>query len=190
MVTDVSERKRMEERLRYLADRDSLTGLNRRRLIEKLEQSLADAARYHHFGAILMIDLDNFKIVNDTRGHAAGDAMLKSVADVLSARTRETDLAARLGGDEFAVLLQHASEEQARTVARDICCVTLARCCAGSTRWPRRRAHRTIRAARSLSRCGPLPSTWCRSWPIASKPNGAPPSRQRAASATGPKVVS
>lgn len=121
MVTDISERKRMEARLRYLADHDSLTGLsNRRRLIEKLEQSLADAARYDRCGAILMIDLDNFKILNDTRGHAAGDAMLKSVGEVLSARIRETDLAARLGGDEFAILLQQAGEEQARTVARDI----------------------------------------------------------------------
>ncbi|MGA2010472.1 MAG: EAL domain-containing protein [Solirubrobacteraceae bacterium] len=121
MVTDVSERKRMEDRLRYLADRDSLTGLsNRRRLIERLEQSLADAARYDRHGAVLMIDLDNFKITNDTYGHATGDVILRSAAEVLSASIRETDLVARLGGDEFAILLQDAGEEAAKTVAAKI----------------------------------------------------------------------
>ncbi len=121
MVSNISERKRMEDRLRYLADRDPLTGLiNRRRLIEGLEQSLVEAARYDRYGAVMMIDLDNFKIANDTHGHARGDAMLKTVAAALTARTRDSDLVARLGGDEFAILLQQAGVNEAKAVATNI----------------------------------------------------------------------
>jgi diguanylate cyclase (GGDEF)-like protein/PAS domain S-box-containing protein len=124
MVTDISEQRRMEdrlERLQTLADHDPLTGLNnRRRLIEELDHSLAAAARYHRSGAVLMIDIDNFKVINDTFGHAAGDLVLQSVATVLSSDTRETDHVARLGGDEFAVLIPEGGEVAARREARSL----------------------------------------------------------------------
>jgi diguanylate cyclase (GGDEF)-like protein/PAS domain S-box-containing protein len=124
MVTDITERRRLEdrlERLQTLADHDPLTGLNnRRRLIEELEHSLVAVTRYHRSGAVLMIDIDNFKVINDTFGHAAGDLVLQAVATVLRSHTRGTDHVARLGGDEFAVLIPEGGEAAARREARDV----------------------------------------------------------------------
>jgi diguanylate cyclase (GGDEF)-like protein/PAS domain S-box-containing protein len=120
-VSDISERKQMELRLQRLVDEDPLTGIhNRRRLIGELDRQLRYAARSRRPGAVLTLDLDNFKFANDTYGHATGDAMLRAVAEVLSTRARDTDVVARLGGDEFAVLLPEATATQALTVARDI----------------------------------------------------------------------
>lgn len=121
VVVDITDRKAMEVKLKELSELDSLTGIyNRRRFLFELERAVASDARYGHAGAVLVLDIDNFKLTNDSYGHAAGDSMLKSVAQVLTARLRKADIAARIGGDEFAVVLAEATAEQARTVALDI----------------------------------------------------------------------
>jgi diguanylate cyclase (GGDEF)-like protein/PAS domain S-box-containing protein len=120
-VVDVSERKRYEKQLARLADHDPLTGLvNRRRLDADLTAHLARCRRYGPTGALLMIDLDHFKQVNDTLGHSAGDELIVSVAAVLRRRMRDSDIVARLGGDEFAILLPYADRADAEVVARDV----------------------------------------------------------------------
>ncbi|MEA2192875.1 MAG: hypothetical protein QOI73_2996 [Solirubrobacteraceae bacterium] len=117
-IQDVTERRRFEHELRRLADHDPLTGLlNRRRFEQELDRHVADVARYGPRGALLVLDLDHFKYVNDALGHHAGDELILSVAKLLQARLRETDTLARLGGDEFAVLLPHAGPEDAARVA-------------------------------------------------------------------------
>jgi diguanylate cyclase (GGDEF)-like protein/PAS domain S-box-containing protein len=121
IARDIGARKRMERELQYLAAHDWLTDLyNRRRLIPELDACLGYATRYGHAGAVLVLDIDNFKLVNDSEGHEAGDRTLKAVAEVLVSRTRDTDLLARLGGDEFAVVLPEASEKEALRVASDV----------------------------------------------------------------------
>jgi diguanylate cyclase (GGDEF)-like protein/PAS domain S-box-containing protein len=116
---DVTDRSRLERRLRHLADHDDLTGLiNRRRFQEDLERHLAQGRRYGMTGALLLIDLDDFKAVNDNHGHSAGDRVLRAVADALRDRLRESDILARLGGDEFAVLLPRETPEAAEQVCR------------------------------------------------------------------------
>jgi diguanylate cyclase (GGDEF)-like protein/PAS domain S-box-containing protein len=121
VVVDITERKATELKLKHLSEHDPLTGIyNRRHLFIKLERVLRYAARYDHAGAVLMLDVDNFKWTNDSDGHAAGDQLLKSMAQVLAGRLRETDILARIGGDEFAVVLPRASEEEALTVALEL----------------------------------------------------------------------
>jgi diguanylate cyclase (GGDEF)-like protein/PAS domain S-box-containing protein len=116
---DVTARRSQEAELRHLADHDSLTGLLNRRSFERaLDQHLARVQRYGVQGALLMIDLDGFKAVNDQHGHATGDAVLAGVAERLRARLRTSDLLARLGGDEFAALLPVADRAEAEHVAR------------------------------------------------------------------------
>jgi diguanylate cyclase (GGDEF)-like protein/PAS domain S-box-containing protein len=103
---DVTKRKELEEQLRYLAQHDGLTSLfNRRRFDEELSRLLAHVRRYGSSAVLILIDVDNFKQVNDMQGHAAGDEVLKTVAGILTKHFRSTDISARLGGDEFAVLL-------------------------------------------------------------------------------------
>ena len=103
---DISERKRFEEQMTYMANRDPLTNLlNRRRFYEDLEGWLAQTRRFGIKGALLFLDIDNFKYINDSLGHQAGDKLLMSMADLLRERPRETDILARLGGDEFAIIL-------------------------------------------------------------------------------------
>lgn len=118
---DVTRRGRLERRLRHLADHDPLTGLfNRRRFEQELRRELARTVRHGSGGAVLSIDLDQFKQVNDTGGHAAGDALLSEVAHTLRRTLRESDVPARLGGDEFVVLLPETSSADARTVAQHL----------------------------------------------------------------------
>jgi diguanylate cyclase (GGDEF)-like protein/PAS domain S-box-containing protein len=120
-VTDVTERRQMEQRLRHLADHDGLTGLfNRRRFEEELERHVSHARRYGMEGALLLIDIDELKAINDNGGHRAGDAVLIAVAGVLRSRLRGSDVVARFGGDEFAVLLPHATARDAATVGEDL----------------------------------------------------------------------
>ena len=120
-VLDVTERRHNEETLRRLAERDPLTGLLNRRAFDRLlEQHLAEVERYGSRGALLMVDLDGFKRLNDTRGHLAGDAVLREVASLLTDRLRGSDVAARVGGDEFAVLLTEAGAPGAEHVAASI----------------------------------------------------------------------
>jgi diguanylate cyclase (GGDEF)-like protein/PAS domain S-box-containing protein len=105
-VRDISDRKRSEERMTALAYRDALTGLPNRRLFnDRLGIALAQARRYRHRLAVVFVDLDRFKPVNDTLGHAAGDELLQLVAERLSACVRLGDTVARLAGDEFTLLL-------------------------------------------------------------------------------------
>jgi diguanylate cyclase (GGDEF)-like protein/PAS domain S-box-containing protein len=116
---DVTERRRQEAELRHLADHDPLTGLLNRRAFERaLAQHVARVRRYGGEGAMLLIDLDGFKAVNDRHGHGTGDAVLTGAAERLRARLRTSDLLARLGGDEFAALLPAADRAGAEHVAR------------------------------------------------------------------------
>jgi diguanylate cyclase (GGDEF)-like protein/PAS domain S-box-containing protein len=116
--SDVTAHRRSADELRHVAEHDDLTGLaNRRRLIADLDVHLAAAQVYDEQGAVLVLDLDGFKQVNDTLGHVAGDEVLVAVAGALRARVRATDNLARLGGDEFAVILPHVDAEAASSVA-------------------------------------------------------------------------
>jgi diguanylate cyclase (GGDEF)-like protein/PAS domain S-box-containing protein len=120
-LVDISEHKRYEEHLAHLAEHDPLTGLaNRRKLDSELTSHLDRCGRYGATGALLMLDLDNFKQVNDTLGHSAGDQLIGSLGAVLRQRMRAGDVVARLGGDEFAVLLPQADRPAAEAVAQDI----------------------------------------------------------------------
>lgn len=107
VFSDISQLKHSEERLEYLAHHDSLTGLPNRSLFKtRLEHCLQRAKRYRRQVGLLFLDLDRFKEVNDTLGHAVGDALLVEVARVLATQVREVDTIARLGGDEFVVILE------------------------------------------------------------------------------------
>jgi diguanylate cyclase (GGDEF)-like protein/PAS domain S-box-containing protein len=124
---DISEAKAAEDEIRNLAFYDSLTGLpNRRLLAERLRQTMAASTRSHRKGALLFIDLDGFKMLNDTLGHKTGDAMLQEVARRLTACVRDSDTVARWGGDEFVIILEELSEgpedaaSQAKIVAEKI----------------------------------------------------------------------
>ena len=117
-IQDVTDRKRYEHQLQYLADHDPLTGLfNRRRFAEELDRILAYSRRYRTPAALVAIDIDNFKFVNDTFGHATGDELLVAIAEALRARCRDSDIAGRLGGDEFGVILPQSGRQEADVVA-------------------------------------------------------------------------
>ncbi|MET0980630.1 MAG: EAL domain-containing protein, partial [Telluria sp.] len=125
--TDISERKHNEARIHRLAYFDALTELpNRASLLDHLRRALLGSARSHKFGALMFLDLDNFKTLNDTHGHAAGDMLLQAVARRLENSVRESDLVARLGGDEFVILVQPEEDAldgaayQAETVAAKV----------------------------------------------------------------------
>jgi diguanylate cyclase (GGDEF)-like protein/PAS domain S-box-containing protein len=120
-IQDITDRRRYEDRLRYLADHDPLTGLlNRRSFERQLQAHSALTERYGDGGAAIVLDLDHFKVINDTLGHSAGDDTLTRAANVLRSRLRDSDVLARLGGDEFAVLLQRADAREARLVAQQL----------------------------------------------------------------------
>jgi diguanylate cyclase (GGDEF)-like protein len=106
LTLQINERKQAEQQLKHLALHDPLTGLPNRLLFQdRLQQAIALANRTNHKFAVFFMDLDNFKIINDTMGHEAGDELLRSVAERLSTIERETDTVARLGGDEFAFII-------------------------------------------------------------------------------------
>ena len=122
-MQDLSERKAAEEEINQLAYYDPLTRLpNRRLLMDRLQQALATSARHQRSGALLMLDLDNFKTVNETRGHDRGDALLLQVAHRLRGCVHEDDTVARQGGDEFVVVLEDLgdSPEEAAARAEDV----------------------------------------------------------------------
>jgi diguanylate cyclase (GGDEF)-like protein len=113
LLNEMRRRREQEERAQHLAMHDSLTGLpNRRALIVQLEQVLKRCARHQRLAAILFLDLNGFKAVNDRYGHQAGDELLRQVAQRLTRLMRATDLVARLGGDEFVVLSEEIGEDE------------------------------------------------------------------------------
>jgi diguanylate cyclase (GGDEF)-like protein/PAS domain S-box-containing protein len=118
-ITDISRHKAAEAEIQHLAFYDSLTGLpNRRLLTDRLQQVLAVGTRSRRHGALLFIDLDNFKNLNDTQGHEQGDVLLQQVAQRLNYCVREGDTVARLGGDDFVVMLQDLSDQQTEAAAQ------------------------------------------------------------------------
>ena len=122
-MQDLSQHKAAEEEINTLAYYDPLTRLpNRRLLMDRLQQALATSARHHRSGALLMLDLDNFKTLNETRGHDRGDALLSQVAHRLRGCVHEDDTVARQGGDEFVVVLEDlgASPEEAAARGEEV----------------------------------------------------------------------
>lgn len=118
ILTDVTQLRKQEEQLLHLATHDPLTGLcNRREFGHLLERHLAEARRYERRGAVLWMDLDGFKEINDGLGHKVGDDLLASLAHRMRATVRDSDVLARLGGDEFAVLYLNVDSEQAQIAA-------------------------------------------------------------------------
>ncbi len=116
---DITERKRAEQQIHNLAFYDVLTQLaNRRLLSDRLNQAMALSKRSGHYGALMFMDLDNFKPLNDTRGHDMGDLLLLEAAHRLSRCVRETDTVARFGGDEFVVMLSALDDDRKRSVAQ------------------------------------------------------------------------
>ncbi|WP_152528907.1 sensor domain-containing diguanylate cyclase [Rhodoferax saidenbachensis] len=112
VARNITERKMAEESIRHLAFHDSLTDLPNRRLLgDRLQQAVTASARQQQYGALLFLDLDRFKQLNDTQGHEVGDLLLKEVAQRLKLCVRAIDTVARLGGDEFVVLIQDLSTE-------------------------------------------------------------------------------
>lgn len=118
LLIDINEQKKTEERIIYLADHDALTGLyNRRRFQEELDHQIAYAQRFNQSGTLLFLDLDQFKYINDTLGHQAGDECLLAVTRSLTNTLRNIDIMGRLGGDEFGIILPHTELADAETVA-------------------------------------------------------------------------
>jgi len=127
IVQDITEQKKIQQEIHHQAYHDILTGLsNRQLLMDRLTQTLKRARRHDHMGALLFLDLDKFKLVNDTMGHQTGDELLKEVGRRLSAVLRNVDTVSRVGGDEFVILLpelindREAAANQARIVAEKI----------------------------------------------------------------------
>ncbi len=130
VTRDISDRKAAEQKIETLAFSDSLTGLpNRRLLLDRMHQAIAASARHGHLCALLLVDLDDFKTLNDTLGHHQGDLLLQQVASRLATCVREGDTVARLGGDEFVVVLENLKDDafdaalQAESVAGKILAV-------------------------------------------------------------------
>nr|WP_319393754.1 EAL domain-containing protein [uncultured Desulfobacter sp.] len=118
-IQDVTERKKSEDKIKQMALYDSLTGLANRRLIkERLSHAIATSRLNKNYGAVLMLDLDNFKSLNDTRGHNVGDAMLVEAARRVLGCVRKTDTVGRLGGDEFVVVLEFLGSDEGNGVRK------------------------------------------------------------------------
>ncbi len=120
-IVDISERKRIEEKLSYQATHDALTGLiNRHEFERRAERTISTAQAGKGEHALCYMDLDQFKVVNDTCGHSAGDELLRQLGHVLQDAVRNRDTLARLGGDEFGVLMEHCTLDQAQRVANEL----------------------------------------------------------------------
>jgi diguanylate cyclase (GGDEF)-like protein/PAS domain S-box-containing protein len=119
IVEDITERKQMEDQIRQLAFHDTLTALpNRRLLNDRLRQAMAASERSACYGALFFLDLDNFKLLNDTRGHEVGDLLLIEAAGRLKGCVREMDTVARFGGDEFVVMVTELSVDKPESAAQ------------------------------------------------------------------------
>lgn len=120
-LDNITERRKSQEQLKYLAMHDSLTGLYNRHFFEStLAQLTADSVRNHRQHALVYLDLDHFKVINDTFGHQKGDEVLREMSHLLSKRIRGTDILCRLGGDEFAILLRDIKANEVYEFARNI----------------------------------------------------------------------
>lgn len=120
-LDNITEKRKSQEQLKYLAMHDSLTGLHNRHHFETtLEKLSTDAARNKRQHGLVYLDLDHFKVINDTFGHQKGDEVLREMSALLSRRIRKPDILCRLGGDEFAFLLRNVSAQDAKDFARDI----------------------------------------------------------------------
>ena len=117
---EVKERQRAARELSHQALHDALTGLSNRRAFEQRLAKMLEAAAGAAAQTLLYLDLDNFKVVNDTCGHAAGDELLRQLAELIAPKVRKDDLLARLGGDEFGILLEDCPEDNALRVARNL----------------------------------------------------------------------
>ncbi len=118
---NIEERRNFEKKLKYMATHDYLTGLhNRSYFEERLEEMLQESKRYHKNFAVLWIDIDDFKEINDTYGHDIGDKALGQISNLLSTRLRTTDIKARLGGDEFAVLMPNIGHAEIKKVLNSL----------------------------------------------------------------------
>jgi len=116
VVRDITQRRQAEEEIRHMANHDMLTGLpNRNLFMDRLEQALARSRRNNLMTAVMFLDLDNFKPINDTVGHASGDVVLKQIGEKLSSCMRETDTVARFGGDEFIILMSDIKDTEGST---------------------------------------------------------------------------
>jgi diguanylate cyclase (GGDEF)-like protein/PAS domain S-box-containing protein len=130
ITREITERKRLEEQVRQLAFHDPLTRLaNRRLMLEHLEQAMFASKRSHRHGALLFLDLDNFKPLNDLHGHGVGDLLLIEVAERLKACVREADTVARFGGDEFVVLLSELSTQPGEATEQAVAVADKIRLC-------------------------------------------------------------
>ncbi|RYZ85350.1 MAG: diguanylate cyclase, partial [Proteobacteria bacterium] len=120
-LDNITERRKSQEQLKYLAMHDSLTGLHNRHYFEStLEQLSKDSSRNKRQHGLVYLDLDHFKVINDTFGHQKGDEVLREMSAMLSRRIRKPDILCRLGGDEFAVLLRNVTAQGAQDFAREI----------------------------------------------------------------------
>ncbi len=118
VITDISDQKRMEQELRRLATTDPLTGAqNRRAFLEAADRELSRSSRYDEPLSVLLADIDHFKRINDTHGHATGDEALKLFVSTVQGCLRDTDVLGRMGGEEFAVLLPHTTQSAAVPLA-------------------------------------------------------------------------
>jgi len=118
---DVTEKRKLEEQLAHQAAHDSLTNLiNRREFERRLQRVLASPSVVAERHVLCFLDLDKFKIINDTCGHIAGDELLRQIATLLEGQMRSRDTLARLGGDEFGVLMEHCTLDQAASFAEKI----------------------------------------------------------------------
>jgi diguanylate cyclase (GGDEF)-like protein len=121
MALDITERRKSEDEIRYRATHDGLTGLvNYREFVDSLEREVRRAGRTGQPFAVLLLDLDDLKIINDRFGHLTGNVALKRLAGIMKEHCRGTEVAARFGGDEFAILLLEADAQHAQTVAERI----------------------------------------------------------------------
>lgn len=122
MMLDVTEQVAEESRLRHLSDTDDLTGVaNRRRLMERLEEEISLSNRHGTPLSVMMLDLDHFKLINDTWGHLQGDHVLSNLATLCRQLLREEDLVARLGGEEFVLLIPLTPLARCRALAERLC---------------------------------------------------------------------
>ncbi|MCK4690723.1 MAG: EAL domain-containing protein, partial [Desulfuromonadales bacterium] len=121
-LDDISKRKKAQQELEFLAMHDHLTGVNNRHYFDNIiNQMTASAARGRDCHALLYIDLDHFKVINDTFGHNHGDIVLRDISTLLKSRVRKSDVLCRIGGDEFAVLIYNCDHTQAQATADAIC---------------------------------------------------------------------